>query len=67
MTLKTFSLFLQAVLLVAQWMRDRKAAGVARDEALKELTDALNARIRAAADARARPHDGGVRDPYDRG
>jgi len=65
--LKTVLLVIQAVSLVLQWMKDRETAGVAKEQAIKELTDALNARIRGAADARAAPHDPGVPDPLDRG
>ena len=60
-------LFLQAATLVMQWMRDREVAGVAREQALREMTDALNVRINAAVAARAAPHDDGVRDINDRG
>lgn len=65
--IKLAVLFLQAATLVMQWMRDREVAGVAREQALKEMTDALNVRIKAAADARAAPHDSLRIDPYDRG
>lgn len=64
--LKLAVLFLQAATLVMQWMRDREVAGVAREQALKEMTDALNVRIKAAVDARAAPDDPGVRDEFDR-
>lgn len=64
--LKLAVLFLQAATLVMQWMRDREVAGASREQALKEMTDALNVRIKAASAARAAPHDDSVRDPYDR-
>lgn len=60
------SLVFRAILLVTQWMHDRQVAGVAREQALRELTDALNERIARAAAARAAPHDNSVHDPHQR-
>jgi len=65
--LKTLALIAQAVLLVLQWLKDREAASVGREQALRELTSALNEHIAAAKAAREAPHDDTKPDPYDRG
>jgi hypothetical protein len=53
------TLFFQAVVLVAGFLRDRRAAGIATEQALKEIKDAFDKRIDAAAHAR-QPYDPGV-------
>lgn len=65
--MKLAVLFIQAVILVLQWLKDRDAAGVQQDQALRELTDAINSRIAAAKSARTAANDDRVRDPNDRG
>jgi hypothetical protein len=59
--------FIKAIFLLMQYLHDRKVSGDNTEQALRELTDALNDRIAAARAARAAPHDGSVRDPNDRG
>lgn len=65
--MRKFLALMQAALLVARWIESSRAAGLGRDEALKELTDALKARIDAAVAARRQPDDPGVHDRFDRG
>lgn len=66
-TLKLVLLLLQSAVILAGWLRERELAGVAREEALREMKDAISIKVKAAADARAAPHDSNAVDPNDRG
>jgi hypothetical protein len=64
-SLKTLILFFQAVVLVSQWLRDRQLAGVAREQALKEIKDVFDKRVDRAAAVRRMPDDPGTDSVHD--